>query len=118
MGDSSEGENHDVEKRCSVCELEIKKCRCHKDKKAHNGIHNTIKPPDFCKTKEELLLYERKLKRWSRSCGIPIEDQGDAILLHQSITNPALQERLDKEIGDDMQDNKDCINLLLSTITK
>ena len=39
MGDSSEGENHDVEKRCIVCELEIKKCRCHKDKKAQNTIH-------------------------------------------------------------------------------
>ena len=118
MGDSSEGENHDIENRCNVCELEIRKCRCQKDKKANSVIHNAIKPPDFCKTKEELLLYERKLKRWSRSCGIPIEDQGDAILLHQSITNPALQERLDKEIGDDMQDNKDCINLLLSTIKK
>ena len=109
MDDSSENENHDAGK-CNICELETWKCRCQKDKKVQKGIHNAIKPPDFCLTKEELPLYERKLQRWSRSCGIPIEDQGDAILLHQSITNPALQERLDKEIGDDMQDNRDCIN--------
>ena len=116
MGEDSDTEIHDDGKRCNTCGLETVKCSCQRDFKAQKTIHSAIKPPDFCKTKEDLILYERKLKRWSRSCGIPLEDQGDAILLHQSITNPTLQERLDKEIGDEMQDNKDCIGLLLRTI--
>ena len=77
---------------------------------------STLKPPDLLKSKDELPMYERKLLRWSRKCGIPIEDQGDFIFLHPSQTNPSLQERLDAELGDKMDNNPEGIKLILNTL--
>ena len=61
-------------------------------------------------------MYERKLLRWSRKCGIPIEDQGDLIFLHPSESNPSLQERLDGELGDKMDNNPEGIKLIINTL--
>ena len=37
---------------------------------AAKSIQSSLKPPDLFVVKEDLSLYERKLRRWSRACGI------------------------------------------------
>ena len=110
----------DNDKQCEECDLDIAECSCSgntgKEKKSFKVIHTAIKPPDLCKSKEDLPHYERKLKRWSRSCGIPVGDQGDALFLYPSNTNPTLQDRLDREIGDEIYNNEKCIDIILDTL--
>ena len=61
-------------------------------------------------------MYERKLRRWSRACGIVEKDQGDIILLYPSVANPDLHERLDREIGEKVVNNTNCIDLIITTL--
>ena len=100
--------------KCQTCQLEKINCKCESTTKPI--IQSSIKPPDLFVVKEDLPQYERKLKRWSWVSGVPPEQQGDIILSHSSQTNPSLQDRLDREIGDELQDNKDGVDLILSTL--
>ena len=103
---------------CQTCQQEKVNCQCesNQDNSSKSFSLSSIKPPDLFLSKDDLPQYERKLKRWSRACGIPHEQQGDVILIHPSQTNPSLQDRLDREIGDQLQDNKDGIDLILKTL--
>ena len=105
--------------KCETCQQEKVNCKCesNQDNPSKPFLQSSsIKPPDLFISKDDLPQYERKLKRWSRACGIPHEQQGDVILIHPSQTNPSLQDRLDREIGDQLQDNKDGIDLILKTL--
>ena len=107
-------DNDDADK-CETCKKVP--CMCKKEiRKTTLTQFSTLKPPDLLKSKDELPMYERKLLRWSRKCGIPIEDQGDLIFLHPSETNPSLQERLDGELGDKMDNNPKGIQLIIDTL--
>ena len=59
-------------------------------------IHSSIKPPDLLVVKEDFSHYEKKIKRWSKFCGISPDQQGDVILIHPSLTNPSLIATWDK----------------------
>ena len=102
------------EARCGTCQNDKVNCKC--ESISRPIIQSSIKPPDLFVVKEDLNQYERKLRRWSRVCGVPPDQQGDIILSHPSQTNPSLQDRLDREIGDKLQDNKDGVDLILSTL--
>ena len=102
------------ETKCGTCQNDKVNCKC--ESISRPIIQSSIKPPDLFVVKEDLNQYERKLKRWSRVCGVPPDQQGDIILSHPSQTNPSLQDRLDREIGDKLQDNKDGVDLILSTL--
>ena len=81
------------ETKCGTCQNDKVNCKC--ESISRPIIQSSIKPPDLFIVKEDLSQYERKLKRWSRACGIPPEQQGDVILIHPSLTNPSLHEMTD-----------------------
>ena len=102
--------------KCQACQNVKINCKCEATSSKPFIQSSTIKPPDLFVAKEDLSQYERKLKRWSRACGIPPEQQGDVILIHPSLTNPSLHDRLDRELGDKLQNNKQGMELILSTL--
>ena len=79
-------------------------------------IQTAIKPPDLFTHKEDLSLYARQLQRWSRACGIDTKLQGDFILLHPSSSNPTLHERLDRELGDKLPNDKTPVETIIKTL--
>ena len=101
--------------KCNACEKDQAQCAC-QPRTQPKLLYTGLKPPDLFVKKEDLPQYERKLRRWSRACGIDIKDQGDIVLLHQSQTNPNLHDRLDREIGDKVQGNAESINLIITTL--
>ena len=66
--------------KCQTCQNDQINCKCETNS-SKPFIHSSIKPPDLFVVKEDLSQYERKLKRWSRACGIPLEQQGDIIII-------------------------------------
>ena len=58
----------------------------------------------------------RRLSRWSWACGIEPKLQGDFILLHQSTSNPTLHERLDRELGDKLPNDKTPVETIIKTL--
>ena len=108
--------------KCDACRLDRGQCTCQprpqpqQPQQQPKLLQTGIKPPDLFVTKEDLPQYERKLRRWSRACGVDIKDQGDVVLLHPSLTNPNLHERLDREIGDKVQNNAESIDLIITTL--
>ena len=100
--------------KCDACRLDLGQCTCQQRPQPQKLLQTGIKPPDLFVTKEDLPQYERKLRRWSRACGIDTKDQGDVVLLHPSQTNPILHERLDREIGDKLQGNAQSIDLIIT----
>ena len=85
---------------CETCNQDKTNCKCENNATSSKPfIQPSIKPPDLFVDKNDLAQYERKLKRWSRVCGVPPDQQGDIILIHPSLTNPSLHDRLDRELG-------------------
>merc|ERR1711923_139162 len=101
--------------KCETCQQEKVNCKCESNP-SKPLLQSSIKPPDLFISKDDLPQYERKLRRWSRACGIPPEQQGDVILIHPSQTNPSLHDRLDREIGDKLQNNKEGVELILTSL--
>ena len=110
----------ETREKCDACRLDRGQCTCQPRPQTNQNqsklISTGLRPPDLFTTKEDLPTYERRLLRWSRSCGIDKKDQGDVVLLHQSLTNPSLHDRLDREIGDRVVDNVDSIDLIIKTL--
>ena len=104
------------DEKCEHCENPKREWTCNIGSTMTKSIHSSIKPPDLFRVKEDLSLYERKLRRWSRACGIDPKLQGDVILLHQSVTNPALHDRLDRELGDKLQNNPNAVEDILKQL--
>ena len=75
---------------------------------------NLIKPPDFITCKEDYPSYKRRLERWSRSCGVAKEKQGDIILMYAGKNQIA--DMLDREIGDTIVDNEEGVKTILDKL--
>ena len=73
-----------------------------------------IKPPDFLSSKEEFPQYRRRLERWSRTCGTSKKLQGDIVLMYAGKSNIA--DMLDREIGDQLEDNEEGVKLIIDTL--
>ena len=104
---------------CKTCKKATTQCTCQANTSSSNTakvIQSSIKPPELFQQKEDLSAYARKLRRWSRACGIDQKLQGDFILLHPSTTNPTLHERLDRELGDKIQDDANAVETIISTL--
>ena len=104
---------------CKTCKKAPTQCTCQANTSSSNtakAIQSSIKPPELFQQKEDLPAYARKLRRWSRACGIDSKLQGDVIFLHPSTTNPTLHERLDRELGDKIQDDANAVETIISTL--
>ena len=108
----------DADDKCQICAKAKPDCTCNPtpQSNASKVIQTAIKPPDLFIHKEDLPAYARKLRRWSRACGIELKLQGDFILLHQSSTNPNLHERLDRELGDKLLNDKTPVETIITTL--
>ena len=105
------------DEKCETCQNAKTRCSCSSSSTTTaKAIQSSMKPPDLFVVKEDLNLYERRLKRWSRACGIDPKLQGDVILLHPSVNNPALHDRLDRELGDKLQDNENAVEDILKAL--
>ena len=107
------------EDECQTCAQAKPDCTCSPDTPqsiASKVIQTAIKPPDLFTHKEDLPSYARQLRRWSRACGIEPKLQGDFILLHQSSSNPTLHERLDRELGDKLPNDKTPVETIIKTL--
>ena len=104
------------DEKCETCQEEKTNCTCQPTSNTSKAIQSSIKPPDLFKQKEDLPLYARKLRRWSRACGIDAKLQGDIILLHPSNANPALHDRLDRELGDKLQNDAKAVETIITTL--
>ena len=108
-----------TEDECQTCAKAKPECICSPNTPqltASKVIQTSVKPPDLFVHKEDLASYARKLRRWSRACGIEPKLQGDFILLHQSSTNPNLHERLDRELGDKLMNDKTPVETIIATL--
>ena len=104
---------------CQACAKAKPECSCSPNAPqltASKVIQTSIKPSDLFVHKEDLASYDRKLRRWSRACGIEPKLQGDFILLHQSSSNPNLHERLDRELGDKLMNDKAPVETIIKTL--
>ena len=102
--------------KCDSCQLDKNQCKCQSKSNVGPVLQTSIKPPDLFVDKQDLSQYERKLRRWSRACGVDPKHQGDIILIHPSQTNPSLHDRLDREIGEKLENNPESIDLIISTL--
>ena len=104
------------DKKCQICQEVESQCTCQTSTVTTKTIQSSIKPPDLFQHKEDLPLYARRLRRWGRSCGVDPKLQVDIILLHPSSTNKILHDRLDRELGDQLQDNANAVETIIKTL--
>ena len=89
---------------CKTCFRKKENCSC---QTRVSKTHRVAKNPPSIKTlieqgKDYLPSYLSALRRWSRTCGISVEDQADEILLMVSDQAPAIYRKMDVYFGDDL----------------
>ena len=88
---------------------------CAKLKMSENGKDVYTKPPNFITDRTSFRQYKRDVERWVHCTSIDKKLLGDIILLNIPANHP-LKERLENEVGEEIIDNEDGVDLILDAV--
>ena len=82
---------------------------------SENGKDVYTKPPSFITDRTSFRQYKRDVERWVRCTSIDKKLLGDIILLNIPANHP-LKERLENEVGEEIIDNVNGVDLILDAV--